>query len=541
MASQSPFATAGGKAKVAQAGWALPVAMIDVNQPTEAAGVGGIAVNTMQGLTLGWRGLHGGPAQLTKPWVTLAPGLIFLIDAKAFDRYGRQRLLLWKDDSSKFRSEIDLGFTDAFLLIYSAATSGNELLVAEADAEARLDRPVDVSGTPFPIRTLDSLLALGYSDARQTAFLYDDNILVDSLDPAATWPVEPGEAISLAIRNALFTVTPVNSLLLFAELRDEETVDKAALLLGMGLFGLLPTLPDPYAANVGWLRRQSRGDQRFRRPTMLLVTGVTWRKAATDAADQIDTAFAFAPLGAQEQTIEAWSEGAKEIQSRALDTLSADMASGQPSPLAFYAASSRGSNEAIWNRLFQVFEQEQFALLDVSTNADQMGVSFAWFDARSAEDSNFTFYRTFQAKPTQSAASSAFPLQIRELDLTAESRFVRAFTVPQLSWEGLVNLTKPQASGDPPVAANFYPNDGGPTRLFNDSVELVAIAPIPVTQFLVKGFEQRKDGFTGALFTLPFGLKSFAEFSRRSASQPKPAKAGFDRPAFAQSDVTGGF
>jgi hypothetical protein len=538
--SQSPFAKVDGKAKVAQAGWALPVAMIDVNQPTEAAGIGGIAVNTVEGLTLDWRGLRSGPAQLTKPWITLAPGLIFIIDPKAFDLYGRQRLLLWKDATSKFRSEINLSFTDAFLLSYSAATSGNELLLAQADAEARLDRPVDVSGTPFPIRTLNSLLALGYSDAKQTAFLYDDNILVDSLDPAATWPVEPGKAISLAIRNALFTVTPVNSLLLFAELRDEETVDKAVLLLGMGLFGLLPTLPDPYAANVGWLRRQSRGDQRFRRPTMLLVTGVTWQKAAAeDDADQVDTAFAFGPLGAQEQTMAAWSAGAKEIQSKALDTLSVDMVS-QPSQFAFSKWSARGSNETIWNRLFQVFEQEQFALLDVSTNADQMGVSFAWFNARSAEDNNFTFFRTQQPKAAQGDASSAFPLQIRELDLTAESRFVRAFTVPQLSWEGLVNLTAPKVSGDPPVGANFYPNDGGPTRLFNDSIELVAIAPIPVTEFLVKDFEQRKDGFTGALFTLPFGLKSFAEFSRKSASQPVPAKVGFNRPDYAQSEVKGG-
>lgn len=531
--SQSPFAKADGKAKVLQAGWALPVAMIDVNQPTEAAGIGGIAVNTAQGLALGWRGLRGGPAQLTKPWIALAPGLIFIIDPKASDLYGRQRLLLWKDVSSKFRSEIDLSFTDAFLLIYAAATSGNELLVAQADANARLDRPVDVSGIPFPIRTLNSLLALGYSDARQTAFLYDDNILVDSLDPAATWPVEPGKAISLAIRNALFTVTPVNSLLLFAELRDEEMVDKAVLLLGMGLFGLLPTLPDPYAANVGWLRRQSRGDQRFRKPTMLLITGVTWQKAATDApADQVNTAFAFAPLSPQAQTIAAWS--AAETQSKV------DMASSQPTQLAFAQWSPRRSNEGIWNELFQAFEQEQFALLDVSTNADQMGVSFAWFDARSVDDSNFIFYRTFQPKPAQSAASSAFPLQIRELDLTAESRFVRAFTLPQLSWEGLVNLTVPQVSGDPPVGANFYPNDGGPTRLFNDSVELVAIAPIPVTEFLVKDFEQRKQGFTGALFTLPFGLKSFAEFSRKSASEPQPAKVDFNRPVYAQSEVTGG-
>src|SRR5258708_22996878 len=128
-----------------------------------------------------------------------------------------------------------------------------------------------------------------------------------------------------------------------------------------------------------------------------------------------------------------------------------------------------------------------------------MGVSFAWFNGHSAEDSNFTFYRTFHAKPTQSAASSAFPLQIRELDLTAESRFVRAFTVPQLSWEGLVNLTEPRVSGHPPIAANFYPNDGVPTRLFNDIVELVSIPPIPVTELLVKDFQQRKHCLTCAL------------------------------------------
>ena len=304
-----------GKAQIAQAGWALPVAVIDVNQPTEAAGIGALAVNTKAGLTLGWRGLRSGPAQLVTPWVVLAPGLIFIIDVKASCRYGRQRLRLWQDDSSKFRSEIDLAFTNSFAVVYTAASSGNELLLAQTNAEARLDRPVDVAGTPFPIRTLGSLLALAYSDADQLVSLYDDNILVDSLDAKATWPVEPGQAISLAIRNALFTVTPVNSLLLFARLRDEEMIERAVLLLGMGLFGLLPTLPDPYAANVGWLRRQSRGDQRFRRPSMLLVTGVTWQKAATDdAPDKVDTAFAFAPLGAQAQTIETWQEGAKAVQ-----------------------------------------------------------------------------------------------------------------------------------------------------------------------------------------------------------------------------------
>ena len=100
-----------------------------------------------------------------------------------------------------------------------------------------------------------------YTDTQQLVLFYEDDILTDSLDPQATWPVEPGQAKSLAIRNALFTITPVNSLLLFARLHDEEMVEQGTLLLGMGLYGLLPTLPDPYAANVGWLRRQGRSEQ----------------------------------------------------------------------------------------------------------------------------------------------------------------------------------------------------------------------------------------------------------------------------------------
>jgi len=549
----SPFTHLAAEAAIARAGWALPVAMIDVNAPTEAAGNGGLAVHAKDGLTLGWRGLREGPVRLRAPWVSLWPGLIFIIDPLASNRFARQRFRLWKDASSSFRSELDVSYTDAFLVSYAAAASGSELLLAVADADARLDRPVDVTGTPFPVHTRGSRLVLTYTDAKQWAFFYDDNILVDSLDPHATWPVNPGQAISLAIRNALFTITPVNSLLLFAELRDEETVDKAILLLGMGLYGLLPTLPDPYAANVAWLRRLGRGDQRVRQASMLLVASVGWTKAANDKdPDNVDASFAFAPLGTQEQTVAVWSEAANEVVANVQAALTPPNAgAGRPPPaaqLAMMAAAPAGqSDEAIWNRYFQGFEQEQFALLDVSTNADQMGVSFAWFNARAADDRNYTFYRVYAPKGAE-AAAPAFPLQVRELDLSAQSRFVRAFTVPQMSWEPLFNLTNPEPpppppiEPDPPVWWNLYPNDGGPTRLFNDSVELVPIAPIPVTDFLIKDFEQRKTGFTGALFTLPFGLKTFAEFSRQNQFRADllPAKLAPNRPKFTAAEVQGG-
>ena len=542
---KSVFATVAGKAKIQRAGWTLPVAVIDTAHPPEAAGSGGLAVQTSENLTVSWRGLRDGPISLTAPWIATGPGLIVIVDSKASNRYAHQRFLLWKDGDSKLRPEIDLQYTDSFGLTYASSSSGHELVLAQTNADARLDRPVDVKGTPFPIHSLQSLLALAYDDQRQFAFLYDDNILVDSLDPQLRWPVEPGQLISLAIRNALFTITPVNSLLLFAELLDEENVKSASLLLGMGLFGLLPTLPDPYAANVGALRRLNRGGQREARPSMLLVATVVWTKAANpENPDNVSTSFAFAPLGTQAQTFATWTNAAAAQQklNSFQNEVSVEAAPQAANP---FAASfvSQGSNQGDWDRYFKQFEFEQFALLDVSSNADQMGVSFAWFNNQALTEKDLIFYQVF--KPVADTAQPAFPLEVQQLDLAAQGRYVRAFTLPQISWEPLVNFTPPSAGGDPPAGWNLYPNDGGPTRLFNDSVKLVPIAPIPVTESLVKDFEDRENGFTGALFTLPFGLRAFAEFSRQNKFGPShvppllPARLGLFRSEYRGDTLRG--
>jgi hypothetical protein len=72
---------------------------------------------------------------------------------------------------------------------------------------------------------------------------------------------------------------------------------------------------------------------------------------------------------------------------------------------------------------------------------------------------------------------------------------------------------------------------------------VVPIAPIPVTDFLVKDFTARPVGFTGALFTLPFGLRAFAEFSRQNQFRPgllPGAKVAFNRPEHEGGALTGG-
>lgn len=530
----SPFAPLAGRARIDRAGWALPVAVIDVANPTAAAGGGALAAHTEPGITVTWQGLRDGPMRLRAPWVTLAPGLIAVEDAEASGGSASQTLRLWKDADSRFRSDLRLRWDDAFSIRYMCSADGVEQLLAQTHAVGAFDRPVDTGGTPLEVRTNDSLLVLAWTETSRLAFLYDDNILADGLDPQAAWPADAARH-SLAIRNALFLITPVNSLFLFAELGDEETVQRGSVIVGMGMFGVIPTLPDPYAANIGPLRDSERFTFHARRPSQLLVATVSWAKGATDAKpDQVEVRFSFAPLDAQAQPL-AESVAAEQLAAEQF----AVPATGTPTVGAFIV--ERQSDSAIWDRYFNRFSQEQFSLLDVSTNADQMGVSFAWFNPRDLDERDLVFYRVYGVS---GAPAPYVPLQIRDLDLSAQSRYVRAFTVPQLSWEPLLNLTPPTPGfiGDPPEGFDLFPDDGGPTRLMTDSVELVPIAPIPVTEFLVRDFDERDRGFTGALFTLPFGLHAFAEFSRENQFQPglDAAKVDFNRPEYGAGALVGG-
>jgi hypothetical protein len=507
--SRSPFAQVSGSAVIQQAAWLLPVAVIDVNQPTAAGGNGGLAVQGNSTLSLTWRGLRNGPVFLPQPWIVLFPGLLLIVDLQASNLYATQRFYLWQDADSPYRSSVEIQYADSFPLFYAANDQGAELVLAQVDAEAKLDRPVDAGGDALEIRSKNSLLFLSYTEAQQLVYLYDDNILADNLNPNPSSVGQLPEPIALALRNALFTTTPVNGFLLFAQLLDEEMVAAGNVLLVFGLYGLLPTLPDPYAANVGIFRRLTDRTPGRGGISMLLWCQIKWKKADEDNADTVETNFALLPVG---------SAAANLLASGQASDMSA---TGAPAARASSAAPFREQQwEQEWDRRFRRFYQEQFALLDVSTNADWMGVSMGWFDPQTVSDNDYVFYQVYGAQQAGDQTQNLFPLQVQGLDLTAEGRFVRAFTVPQISWEPLVNLTPPQVPGDPPSLFNFFPNDGGPTRLLNDNQERVPIAPLPKVEELLRYFNETPSGFTGALFTLAFGLKAFAEFTKNHAYLP---------------------
>ncbi len=538
---KSPWASPTGNAPVTRAGWMLQVATIDVAQPIDASGIGGLAVQVGAGLSIGWRGLRDGPVTLPAPWIAIVPGTLFITDANASGARATQRLRLWQESAPPGRSTIDLRFARAGQLSYGVLSIGSEVLIAHTDTMAQIDRPVDVRGTPFPVHTLRSQLSLVWSDASAFVLLFDDSVLTDALSSDADWNVPAPRSYALAIRNALFTITPVNSIVLFATFRDAEMLEKGALHVGFGVYRILPTLPDPYAANVRALFFSRL--ERIRSVSQLLIASVAWQKALQDdAADTIATAFSFAPIGTQAESIAAWTIAAANHAQSGMQhhgaSGGAQMATASPGDARAATFSRRTPPDEIWDPLFAQFGQEQFSLLDVSSNADQMGVSFAFFDPRRIEKGQSPFGEAFGG----GLAAPVNPVEVRDLDLSAQSRFVRTFTVPQLSWEPMLNLTAPARAGDPPQWKLLFPNDGGPTRLMNDDTTVVPIAPIPVTKHLVEDFTRRPNGFTGALFTLPYGLRAFAEITRRNqiTNAPPGSSLTLNQPAFEAGAMVGG-
>jgi hypothetical protein len=550
----SEFHTIDGAATIQRAGWALPLATIDITQPPEAQGTGAMLAQVGEGITDRWANLDSPPFRLAHPTFLVSPGQILISDPTGGGPPVRQSFGLWQDALNTFGSTVDIDFSAPAKYVYTSSATGVEVFTAFANADFRLDRPVQADGQPPRVRSVHSLLTIAVSDTGRVIYLFDDNLLQDSASSAA-------QPMALAMTNALFKVSQANGCLLFGSLADDYgTVHNGFLFLTFGLYAYLPTLPDPYAANLGVLRGQIQGQGRLAATARTafaawLVTRVRWQPPDEDGDNDVEVSFHFAPLTDQFGGISFADDEADEqpaaapggdqpaeakpaLNSLVANALAAHIHSvdirqrGKPQPtvgprvhdaVAQDAASDSATQTADalgardpqlpdygqqWDDATRPFSQNVFALLDVSTNADLMGVSFAILGGRGTTRTTVV--------PAANATSSEFPLQVKGMDVVSAGRNVRAFTVPQISWEPVVNLTCPHIDGDPQWGPNYYPDDGGPTQIINNSADTVALAPLPVTAHLLRGFEADPESFAAlALMTLPFGMKSAAYLSDR--------------------------
>ena len=575
---QSPFFSFQGQAPVTGSDWGLPVATIDVVHPTPAAGTGGMLVVCGAGLTAAWTGMTGGTLNLAQPIVLAEPGLINITDIGAGNVFCQQTFNLWKDALNPFVSTVQVQFPAATGLFYQTLASGVEALMTLVNANFQIDRPVTVTGQPVAIQSKKSVLVLAVTKTFKLIYLFDDNILVDNTNLFVKPPIIP-QPISLALENALFKVTPVNGCLLFGTLADDFIkVKRGFLFLTFGLFAYLPTLPDPYAADLGFLKFQFRGSRdnlaagtQFGGQSiwMWLVGEVRWQPGV-GGNDVVKVSFYFAPLQNQFQIAQtppasSTQAAAGEIGATAVvqppvcDVLltpikeynppapapRTTIEAANPNIEAFISESSIGNQglpdyQAGWDKQLACLQQDLFALLDVSTNADLLGISFNVFGSQ-----RLAMVPTFGVAPS-TASTDQFPLQVQGMDVVSRAHNVRAFTVPEISWEPVLNTAPRVLPGDPPgipagvqgVMPNYYPNDGGPTRIFNNSVKLVPLAPIPVSKAIIEEFSDDKFGVTSALFTLPFGMRALATLTKFIYPQ-KPPTIDFNQPSF-DANLKGG-
>ena len=553
----SSFNTFSGSADIEWSAWALTVAQIDITNPTTAAGIGALVIRCNKGISAEWTGMKNGAVILSNPYFQLGIGAITVLDVAAINPAGTQEFLLWKDVLNPHRSSIEAFYNTAFSFLFLSDAAGTEMIGAQTNTIAHIDRPVTVDAQPLFINTKNSTLLLFVSQTKKTVYLYDANILADNADVTAIayFP----QPIAFALQNAVFKTTKTAGLVLFGNLADNFTnIDNGTLYLSFGVYAYLPILPDPYAANLGVLKQQFAGvsdvyvNRNNQQVSMLLVCSIKWSPTENDL-DNVSVAFSFAPLPQQAQATSVLTfDRRTNIASQSQNFLVQNktfiqhfeaaqnkaIASSSPSQTittrAFQTEDTQGGlpdYQSIWDDNYGLFANDAFALLDVSSHANQMGISFQLIGEHGAgvASNHRTFYKPHDDTTT---TQDDFPVQILGMNVVAQHKNVKAFTLPQVSWEPVLNLTKPEPLGDPPLLFNYYPDDGGATRLFTNSVQLVPLAPIPVTHSLLHLYHHEEDNKMAVLFTLPFGLRAFAELDQIEKGQSQKATIHKNEPSF---------
>ncbi len=541
LAQKSPLVEFSNSAPLKSAAWAIPAAELDVENPLEVAGSGGYFLEGKPGLKCTWQGLQAKNLKLLKPLFLVDQGRIGITDLAGEGEGAFQEFGHWNDEHNEHGTSLSIFLGKQSPFLYNSLAEGIELLVASVNATHHVDRPVMVDGLPVAVKTKNSLLILAGTEVKNILYLIDDNILWDNKIPNDKVP--KFKSLALALENALFTVTPVNGAMIFGECTaDWSRIIRSETILVFGLMGYLPTLPDPYLANLLYLRRLQRGEGKTGYEGIIswLVCQIS-QKPQDEKADSVKVAFHFGNevIGQQNQgaTLGVAAEGQANVAGTAstvaaktsAETLISARSAVRQEPLPPY------EQQLIPH--VQKYQNEFFALLDVSSNANQLGVSLGVPLIRGG--------RTGVAVAT--GASDAHIEQtsnqlfgVEGMEVVVAGSAARLFMLPQVAWEPVYNLTPPGENvlGDPPKDFNYYPNDGGATRIANYHAGQVALAPKPLVRYTLNEYKDKKTP-VDAYFTLPFGLKALAQLSHDEPRESQKPELSLVNPSF-PNDLTGG-
>jgi hypothetical protein len=445
-----------GTWKIGATGWLLPLSLTtNPDDLGKAADAGAMAIAIGSGLSATWIGLDAGPYRAERALVAVDSRELALVADGGAVRVARQEIALWRDSS------LELRFENPFRLQFVSSRKGAEAVGTSATLVAHLDRPLQADGHRPRVRLERASFFLSQQADGETAHIF------------ARRDAPTDEIAPLALSNALLKTTPIEELSTVGLLVDGKQLAGAAFRLTYGLHAILPFLPDPYAANFEIPRTSPS-----RVAPAALVARVSW-------PNPLSPSLSF--------TVSSLRGEAHDIRGL--------LPAAPPAPAE--------GNEQV-RELRALFDQalghagtESLLLLDVSSNADQLGVGVGFRPSR---------------------LSVPPPITIQNLDLAAPGFNLRIFMLPQVQWEPVRTAPK---SIVPPFPEKLYSvDDGGPTLIGVQTVELIPVAPIPVTSVFLEAY--RAVTPAAVLFTLPFGIKAVATLGVQrvpgveGAFQPRP-------------------
>ncbi|MFF2236324.1 hypothetical protein [Streptomyces anulatus] len=455
--SRSTLFAPSGTAAIRKAHWSLPVTTDPIDLLGEAAGCGRVALDLAPGLRASWYGLEGGPVSLGRADLYADGAALRITAVPAQGRRAHQAFRLWKE-TTRDRSRVEVTFPGPFSLSYVSHASGTDEFTTHGLARPWLDRPRTAAG-----RRVDTALRVTFRLTHEAGGV---RLALES-KASCGGAGEQHSSMALALSNALLTVTPPRGLRLDGPLAGPGRIDSGELSLTFLLRHLLPTLPDPYAAN-------------FPAPTT--------RPAHADTPEVRARVLWSTPSEA------ALSLGV--VHDGTDDDLPAELVPA-PEVLPLETEAERILLTSFEEWLGGHHRRSGLALLDVSSFADQLGVAIAL-----------------------TAGQRRVPLTVDDLALRTEAENTLVFLLPQFQWEPVRNLANP-LTGDQEDVLTFD-SDGGPTLMGTRSVTLVPFTPVPVAQELVRAHEE-DDAPAAVLFTLPFGMRAWVWLDPGDRAFKEPA------------------
>ena len=253
--TQSPLVDINGKAAINNFWWALPLAEIQLMLPLEAAGNGALLIECGEGLTANIKGTDNQEIYLKSPQFLIEPGRINLTDTASNGRGKSHNFSLWQEDK-KFITDTDIRFLKEVPFIFNTLIEGDEMLNSFVGFSINADRPVNIKGEAVALRTEKGSLTFRANETKTTISLEDYELLINkNAGPNDLLPTP--EKMALALSNALLTTTLPASVSLQATVsNDFKSLTEGMVEIYFGLYAYLPTLPDPYVANLGIIKRQ---------------------------------------------------------------------------------------------------------------------------------------------------------------------------------------------------------------------------------------------------------------------------------------------